>query len=72
MLFLNSAWTDTELDDSILKLCDEFPYSRMAACSRALEHCRRNTPRGTRESLLTAMREKLVLETGAHRAVYAD
>lgn len=32
----NPAWTNRELDDSILKLCEEFPQARMATCSRAL------------------------------------
>jgi hypothetical protein len=55
-------WTDTELDESILILCDEFPDARMSACSRALEHCRRSTPHGTRGSLLAAMRDTLRLD----------
>ncbi|HVS52373.1 MAG TPA: hypothetical protein VHD62_08460 [Opitutaceae bacterium] len=54
-----SSWTEAELDESILTLCDELPSARMAACSRAVEHCRRWTPRGTPESLLGAMREVL-------------
>jgi hypothetical protein len=65
-----SAWTERELDESILRLCDEFPDVRMAACSRALEHCRRSTPRGTRESLLTAMRDTLRLEMQSPRDVH--
>lgn len=59
MLLPISVWTDAELDESILKLCDEFPTARMADCSRALEHCRRLTPHGEPESLLTAMRASL-------------
>lgn len=59
MPFLKSTWTDTELEESILKLCEEFPDARMADCSRALEYCRRAIPHGTPESLLIAMREKL-------------
>jgi hypothetical protein len=53
------TWTDAELDECILKLCDEFPDSRMAACSRALEFCRRATPHGPPEALLMAMRSVL-------------
>lgn len=53
------VWTEVELDESILTLCDEFPEVRMAECSRAVEHCRRSTPRGTPEMLLTAMRGAL-------------
>lgn len=66
-----SAWTDAELNESILKLCDEFPMARMADCSRALEHCRRLTPPGTRESLLIAMRETLRRGIETSRGVYA-
>lgn len=63
MEFTPLVWTDAELDESILKLCDEFPDSRMVACARAMEHCRRSTPRGTPAELLTAMRGVLQLET---------
>jgi len=59
MRSLEYAWTDAELDESVLKLCDEFPATRMVECSRALEYCRRVTPRGSPESLHTAMREAL-------------
>jgi hypothetical protein len=59
MDFSSPGWTDAELDESILKLCDEFPDSPMVACSRAIEYCRRMTPRGTPEQLLTAMRGAL-------------
>jgi hypothetical protein len=62
-----SAWTDVELDESILFLCEEFPHARLAECSRALEHCRRSTPRGTRLSLLVAMRESLRRQITAPR-----
>jgi hypothetical protein len=59
----HSGWTDTELTDAALLLCDELPATRMLACWRAVEYCRRTTPRGTPESLLdgmrTALREKL-------------
>jgi hypothetical protein len=68
MRSLKSEWTDAELDESILKLCNEFPDARMIACSRALEHCRRTTPRGTPESLLTAMRDTLRLDVESRRA----
>jgi hypothetical protein len=70
MKFPHSVWTDKELDESILKLCDEFPDARMAACSRALEHCRRTVPFGTSESLLTAMRGSLLLESEVQRAAW--
>jgi hypothetical protein len=63
-----SAWTDTELDESILILCDEFPRAGMAACSRALEYCRRSIPRGTFQSLLAAMRATLRLDMESRRA----
>lgn len=53
------VWTEAELDESILTLCDEFPEARMAACALAVEHCRRSTPRGTPEMLRTAMRGAL-------------
>lgn len=57
---LSSAiWTDSELDESILTLCDEFPAARMAACARAVEYCRRRTPHGSPEMLLVAMRGAL-------------
>jgi hypothetical protein len=56
------VWTEAELDESILTLCDEFPDARMATCSRAVEHCRQSTPRGTPEMLLTAMRGALQRE----------
>ena len=59
------AWTDLELDESILQLCDEFPDLTMAACARALEYCRQTTPRGSPETLLTAMREALQLQAAA-------
>ena len=55
-------WTEAELDKCVLKLCDEFPDSRMVACARAVEYCRRMTPRGTPETLLTAMRGVLQQE----------
>jgi hypothetical protein len=66
---LEFAWTDTELDDSIVTVCDEFPDALMAACSRALEHCRQSTPRGTPASLLTAMRDRLRLDVESGRRV---
>lgn len=53
------AWTDLELDESILKLCEEFPDLKMAACSRVVEYCRQMTPRGSPAALLTAMRGAL-------------
>jgi hypothetical protein len=57
-----SNWTDLELNTAILALCDEIPPARMAACSRALEHCRRHTPRGTPAFLLSEMRHALQLD----------
>jgi hypothetical protein len=55
-------WTDAELNTAIVALCDEMPPARMAACSRALEHCRRHTPRGTPAFLLSEMRRVLRLD----------
>jgi hypothetical protein len=66
-----SAWTDSELDESILFLCEEFPRARLAEYSRAREHCRRSTPRGTHLSLLAAMRES-VRGTVTSPRVYAS
>lgn len=60
-----TGWTEAELDEAILKLCDEFPHARMAACSRAIEYCRRSTPRDTPEMLLTAMRGALQRDEGS-------
>lgn len=54
-----SQWTETELDESILTLCDEFPDARLVAFARAVEHCRRTIPRGTPDSLVAAMRDTL-------------
>lgn len=71
MQLIKSAWTNAELDESILKLCDEFPAAQMAECSRALEHCRRFTPHGPPESLLPAMREILRQDMEVRRMVYA-
>lgn len=68
MQFSSPAWSDAELDESILILCDEFPDARMAACSRAVEHCRRTTPRGTPDTLLTAMRTALQRERAPETA----
>jgi hypothetical protein len=65
-----SEWSKTELDDSILSLCDEFPEARMTSCSRALEHCRRCTPRSTPEALRAAMREILKLEMTTQRSAF--
>ena len=65
------AWTDAELDESILKLCDEFPDARMASCSRAVEHCRRSTARGTPLTLLMAMRAALQHEEAGQLPRYA-
>ena len=67
MLYFNSQWTDVELDESILKLCDEFPDARMAAFSRALEHCRHTTPRAGPDSLLNAMRDSLRMDRESQR-----
>lgn len=53
------AWSETELTDAIVTVCDESHFAPMLACWRALEHCRRFTPRGTPESLRSAMRTKL-------------
>lgn len=64
------AWTDAELDECVLKLCDEFPDSRMIACSRAVEYCRRKTPRGSAETLLSAMRGVLQQEAALRTARY--
>jgi hypothetical protein len=64
----DSAWTDGELDEAILGLCDEFPRAGMAACSRALEHCRKSTPRGTSQSLVAAMRGHLRRDVESRRA----
>jgi len=69
MTTLTSAWTDAELDDSILRLALEFPDERLAVYSRTLEHCRRTTPYGTRESLLTAMRDALRLDAASQRTI---
>src|SRR6476646_2688331 len=69
MTTLTSAWTDAELDDSILRLALEFPDERLAVYSRTLEHCRRTTPYGTRESLLTAMRDTLRLDAESQRTI---
>ena len=66
------AWTDEELDDSILRLCSEFPDARMAALSRALEQCRRTVPHGTRESLLAAMRGVLRDDVDARCRNYVE
>lgn len=71
MLFPKSGWTDTELDESILKLCDEFPNARMIDCSRALEHCWRVIPHETSASLLAAMRDALRRNLESQRPVYA-
>jgi hypothetical protein len=57
------GWTDAELDSAILVLCNEIPPVRMVACWRALEHCRRYTPRGTTASLLADMRLALRVDT---------
>lgn len=60
MTFSTTQWTTPELDEAILELLDgEFPNTRMLACARALEYCRRTTPRGTTDSLLVAMRSSL-------------
>jgi hypothetical protein len=61
-------WTDAELDTAILVLCDENPPVRMVTCWRALEHCRRHTPRGTPASLLVEMRHVLRLDMQTHPA----
>lgn len=60
------TWTDAELDECVLALCDEFPDSRMIACSRALESCRQMTRRGTTETLRTTMRGILLREAALH------
>jgi hypothetical protein len=60
------AWTEAELDESILRLCEERPGTPMSVCSRVLEHCRRLTPSGTRASLLLAMRRELDREMTLH------
>ena len=67
-----SPWTEVELDDSILTLCVEFPDAKMAACSRALEHCRRSTPPGTADSLLSAMRDTLRRDADAGAVAFAS
>jgi hypothetical protein len=65
MTISTAAWTEAELDDSILRLCLEFPDVRMVTCSRALEHCRLNTARGSRQTLLVEMRAQLQREVAA-------
>lgn len=70
MEFPPPVWTDAELDESILKLCDEIPRARMVACSRALEYCRRATPRGTPATLLAAMRGALQHEEAVQAIRY--
>ena len=59
MKFATQGWTDAELNESILRLCDEFPDVRMLTCSRAVEFCRHQTPRGSPQTLLVAMRAEL-------------
>src|SRR5687767_4568093 len=59
-------WNETELTDAILTVCDEIPDTRMVACWRALEHCRRSTPHGTPESLLAAVRDTLRRDLASH------
>jgi hypothetical protein len=54
-----SAWSDAELTEAIVTVCDESQFAPMLACWRALDHCRRLTPRGTTESLRAAMRARL-------------
>jgi hypothetical protein len=61
------SWTNHDLDRCILALCVEFPDARMSACSRAVEHCRQNTPPGTLESLLEAMRAELHADPQSRR-----
>jgi hypothetical protein len=72
MPFNYAEWTDTELDDAIVKLCEEFPDARMSDLSRTLEHCRRTTPRGSPESLLAAMRAALRQGVPSSRAVCVE
>lgn len=72
MEFAPQAWTDAELDESILKLCEEFPDARMIACARAIEYCRRTTPRGTPQTLHSAMRGELQREAAIQAAGYAS
>ena len=69
MALRNPHWSDADLDESILSLCDEIPDARMSVCSRALEYCRRSVPHGTRESLLNAMRQELRYEIEVDRAL---
>jgi hypothetical protein len=65
----SSQWSATELDDAILALCDDVPRPRMVACWHALEHCRRNTSRGTATSLLTEMRLALRMDAEKQRGL---
>jgi hypothetical protein len=66
-----SEWNDAELNTAILTLCDEIPGARMVSCWRALDHCRRSTPRGTPESLLAEMRETLRRDIETQQSVLA-
>ena len=59
MLIHTSPWTTAELEESVLRLCDEMPEAPMAIYSRVVEYCRRATPHGSSQSLLTAMRQEL-------------
>lgn len=60
-----SAWSEAELIEAIVAVCDESQSAPMVACWRVLEHCRRHLPRGTPESLRLAMRTKLRRDMGA-------
>jgi hypothetical protein len=64
-----SAWSEAELEDAILKLCEEFPDARMAALARALEQARQSTPRGSIDSLRSAMRQMLQHDKESQRAI---
>lgn len=65
-------WTNAELEQSILTLCDEIPDATMAVYSRALEYCRRVTPHGTAASLLVAMRHELRQEVELDRTFHVQ
>jgi hypothetical protein len=55
-------WTDGQLDDAILTLCDEYPRAPIHSYSCAVEYCRREVPTGTLAALLIAMRDRLRLD----------
>ena len=64
-----TAWSEAELDAAVLDLFAEFPNAPMAACARALEHCRHTVPPGAIAALSAAMRERLSLDPHSQRKI---